>query len=142
MGGVPVGLDRAAVSSWCSKKADVFGNFTKQLVSLEIGAQNRFALLRFCGSPSTKLNYFFQIIPPSLTTEAAAITDAHLAAAVAAITNTPAAFYQSGHPLALRARLQPTRPDHSILTHSKRRRGRGLCIPSHHSTRRLPCELH
>ena len=36
----------------------------------------------------------------------------------------------------------PIRPDHSILTHSKRRRGRGLCIPSHHSTRRLPCELH
>ena len=36
----------------------------------------------------------------------------------------------------------PTRPDHSILTHSKQRRGRGLCIPSHHSTRRLPCELH
>ena len=61
VGGVPVGLDRAAVSSWCNKKADVFvfGNFTKQLVSLEIGAQNRFALLCFCGSPSTKLNYFF-----------------------------------------------------------------------------------
>ena len=62
MGGVPVGLDRAAVSSWCNKKADVFGNFTKQLVSLEIGAQNRFALLRFCSSPSTKLNYLFRII--------------------------------------------------------------------------------
>ena len=89
----------------CNKKADVFGNFTKQLVSLEIGTQNRFALFRFCGSPSTKLNYLFQIIPPSLTTEAADIADAHLAVAVAAITHTPAAFYQSGHLLALRARL-------------------------------------
>jgi len=65
----------------------------------------RFALLRFCGSPSTKLNYFFRIIPPSLTTEAADIADAHLAVAVTAITPPPAAFYQSGHPLALRARL-------------------------------------
>ena len=108
VGGVPVGLDRAAVSScsWCNKKADVYGNFTKKLVSLEIGAQNRFALLLFCGRPSSKLNHFFRITPPSLTTEEAAdIADAHLAAAVAAITHTPAAFYQTGHPLALRARL-------------------------------------
>jgi len=106
VGGVPVGLDRAAVSSWCNKKADVYINFTKKFVSLEIGAQNRFALLLFCGRPSAKLNNFFRITPPSLTTaEAADIADAHLAAAVAAITHTPAAFYQSGHPLALRARL-------------------------------------
>jgi len=34
------------------KCADVYGNFTKKLVSLEIGAQNRFALLLFCGRPS------------------------------------------------------------------------------------------
>ena len=77
VGGVPVGLDRAAVSSWCNKKADVYGNFTKKLISLEIGAQNRFALLLFCGRPSAKLNHFFRITPPSLTTEAADIADAH-----------------------------------------------------------------
>jgi len=106
VGGVPAGLDRVAVSSWCNKKADVYGNFTKKLVSLEIGAQNRFALLLFCGRPSAKLNHFFRITPPSLTTKAANIADAHLAAAVAAITHTPTAFYQTGHPpLALRACL-------------------------------------
>jgi len=77
VGGVPVGLDRAAVRSWCNKKADVYGNFTKKLVSLEIGAQNRFALLLFCGRPSAKLNHFFRITPPSLTTKAADIADAH-----------------------------------------------------------------
>jgi len=117
--GVPVGLDRAAVSSWCNKKADVYGNFTKKLVSLEIGVQNRFALLLFCSRPSAKLNRFFRITPPSLSTEAAAIADTHLAAAVAAITHTPAAFYQTGHPLALRARL------HAPITASSHTAGDG-----------------
>ena len=58
-----------------------------------------------CKGQSAKLNHFFRITPPLLTTKADDIADAHLAAAVAAITHTPAAFYQSGHPPALRARL-------------------------------------
>jgi len=105
VGGVPVGLDREAIRCWCNKKAESYGGYIKKLVTLEIGAQNRFSLLLFCGLPSAELNHFFRITPPSLTTEAAKTADAHLAAAVAAITHTPAAFYQTGHHLSLRARL-------------------------------------
>jgi hypothetical protein len=104
-GGVPVGLDRPAVRTWCNNKAGTYGLYVKKLVSLDIGAQNRFALLYYCGRPTAKLNHHFRIIPPSLTAEAADAADAHIAAAVAAITHTPAALYQPGQHLALRARL-------------------------------------
>ena len=103
MGGVPVGLDRAAVSSWCNKKADAYGDLSPKSLSHWKSARRTALPYSYSSSaaaplPSAKLNHFFRITPPSLTTEAADTADAHLAVvAVAAITHTPAALYQTGH---------------------------------------------
>jgi hypothetical protein len=60
-GGVPVGLDDAAVRAKCNKKAVRYGDMVDCIAKLTIGAKDKFPLLYHCARPSASLNHYIRL---------------------------------------------------------------------------------
>lgn len=105
VGGVPVGLDAAAITSWCTEKVKQYGKFLERITAVDLGAQDKFPLLFYCARPSAKFNHHIRILRPTLTAPAALAADDHIATAIAEACRAPAELFQYGHELHLRERL-------------------------------------